>query len=305
MKELESCVDHGHGSISYKRVFLGALMANRFLKGIEKNQAFPDELIRLIPKTDLHCHLDGSMRLSTLIELSKEQGKELPSYDEAELRKTVFKEVYDNLNEYLKPFVFLSAVLQNKDAIERVSFEFAEDCYSEGVRYFEVRLGPHLHVIPGELSVEDVLIAVNKGLQRATDIFNGIDEDVQSGIAPEYKYGIIVCGMRYFNEHFSPFYKHFCEMFKFEKKKRMYGIATLQLVKVAVHLRDTLGIPIVALDIAGSENGFPAIDHAEAFQYAHANHMNKTIHAGEAYGPESIFQVSFFAGLPLSCSCQN
>ena len=266
-------------------------MSSRFLKGINRNVQFSDQLIKLIPKTDIHCHLDGSMRIETLIDLSKQQNLTLPSYDADELRKTVFRSQYRDLDEYLEPFKYLTAVLRNAAALERVSFEVAEDCYSEGVRYFEVRFAPHLHVIPGELSVEEVLIAVNKGLKRAAETFNGVDDDVRKGIAPEYEYGIIVCGMRSFNEHFSPFYKNFCDIFKYESKKKMFGIATLQLVKVSVHMRDTQGIPIVALDIAGSEANNPASDHAEAFRYAHENHMNKTIHAGEAYGPESIFQA--------------
>lgn len=266
-------------------------MASRFLNGIERNSHFSDQLIKLIPKTDIHCHLDGSLRVETLVDLAKEQNISLPTYDVDELRKTVLKEFYTDLTDYLVPFQYTSAVLRNAKALERVAFEFAEDCYSEGVRYFEVRFAPHLCAVPGVLSTEDVILAVNKGLKRATDTFNGIDDDVHKGIAPEYKYGIIVCGMRFFDENFSPFFKNFCEIFKHENKKKMFGIASLQLVKLAVHIRDTMNVPIVALDIAGCEASFPAINHAEAFQYAHENHMNKTIHAGEAYGPESIFQV--------------
>lgn len=58
---------------------------------------FSDAFLREIPKTDLHVHLDGSMRLGTLIELAREHGVELPSYDEDELRRTVFKADYPNL----------------------------------------------------------------------------------------------------------------------------------------------------------------------------------------------------------------
>ena len=71
----------------------------------------------------------------------------------------------------------------------------------------------------------------------------------------------------------------------------VFGLATLQIAKTAVHVRDTHDVPIVALDIAGCEAHYPAADHADAFIYAHEHHMNKTIHAGEAFGPESIFQA--------------
>ena len=50
-------------------------------------------------------------------------------------------------------------------------------------------------------------------------------------------------------------------------------------------------MPVVALDIAGAEDGFPAEEHKEAYQLAHKHFMSKTVHAGESYGPESIFQA--------------
>ena len=268
-------------------------MASRFLNGIPINSDFSDKLIKLIPKTDIHCHLDGSIRLSTLIDLAAKQNVDLPSNDPKELKKNTFKSEYLDLKDYLVPFEYITAVMRDTESLERVAFEVAEDCYSEGVRYFEVRFGPHLHAVPGKLSVEEVVLAVNEGLKKATAIFNEGDNDVHKGIAPEYKYGMIICGLRYFNEHFSPFFEHFCRTFKYENKKKMFGLASLQLAKLSVHMRDTLNIPIVALDIAGCEDGYPAIDHAEAFHYAHKNLMNKTVHAGEAYGPESIVQVTF------------
>merc|ERR1719453_2823158 len=79
------------------------------------------------------------MRLGTLIELAREQGVELPSFDEAELRRTVFKPQYNSLEEYLKGFMYLTAVMQSAAPLERISYEFAIDNYEEGVRYFEVR----------------------------------------------------------------------------------------------------------------------------------------------------------------------
>ena len=86
-------------------------MASRFLNGIDRNPNFSDQLIKLIPKTDIHCHLDGSLRVETLVELSREQNIPLPSYDVDELRKTVLKEFYTDLTDYLVPFQYTSAVL--------------------------------------------------------------------------------------------------------------------------------------------------------------------------------------------------
>ena len=78
------------------------------------------ELIARLPKSDLHVHLDGSLRLDTLIELSKEHKVKLPSATPEGLLRTVFKRAYKNLPEYLKGFEFTVACLQDAEALERV-----------------------------------------------------------------------------------------------------------------------------------------------------------------------------------------
>ena len=80
-----------------------------------------DALIRALPKTDLHVHLDGSLRIPTLIELARDQGVELPSLTEDGLRETVFKESYDSLVDYLAGFEFTVAALQTAEALERTN----------------------------------------------------------------------------------------------------------------------------------------------------------------------------------------
>jgi adenosine deaminase len=63
------------------------------------------------------------------------------------------------------------------------------------------------------------------------------------------------------------------------------------MARVAVALRDDEGLPVVGFDLAGEESGFPAAYHTSAYQYAHSHFLKTTVHAGEAYGPESIFQA--------------
>ena len=84
---------------------------------------YPKEFIRAIPKSDLHVHLDGSLRLKSLIELSREQKRELPSFTEAGLKEKVFKEHYSDLSEYLHGFKYTCAVLRTPEALERVAYE--------------------------------------------------------------------------------------------------------------------------------------------------------------------------------------
>ncbi|TMW65125.1 hypothetical protein Poli38472_009292 [Pythium oligandrum] len=260
-------------------------------KTFPKNARYPDEFLLKIPKTDLHCHLDGCLRPQTLIELAQEQDVTLPTYDCKELSSCVFKETYNNLEEYLVCFAYATAVLHKAYALERVAYELACDQYAIGVRYFETRFAPQLNAVPGELSLEEVLLSVNRGLKRATDEFNAKDDDVQSGLAPPFAYGIIVCAMRFFTADFSPYYKQFCEVHKHEDEHRLYGLASMALITQAYEVKKQHDVPIVALDIAGAERGYPASDHKEAFAYAHKKFMHKTVHAGEGYGPESIFQA--------------
>mgnify|MGYP001588092105 CR=1 FL=1 len=152
------------------------------------------EFIRRIPKSDIHLHLDGSLRLSTLIELAKREGVTLPSQTEEGLRKLVFKATYASLAEYLHGFAYTCAVIQNAANLERVACELAEDNIAEGVRYIEVRFAPQLHT-SADLSTSEVIRAVNRGLERAAKAHNRT-ADVKSGEDLPFHYGLIACAMR-------------------------------------------------------------------------------------------------------------
>ena len=130
------------------------------------------ELIRSLPKAELHCHLDGSMRVATILDLAREQDIELPYDSEAELAN--FLQVDDNcesLEDYLKAFPIVNKVLQTETALERAAYELAEDVAGENVRLLEVRFSPVLHTEKG-LTLEEVLSAVLRGKNRAEDQFN-------------------------------------------------------------------------------------------------------------------------------------
>jgi adenosine deaminase len=244
-----------------------------------------EQFIQKIPKTDLHLHLDGSLRLPSLIEMAKAGGVELPSYREDGLNELVFKKRYADLSEYLSGFAFTVAVLQNHENLERAAYELAEDSYGEGVRYIEVRFAPQLHVTHAT-EIAGTVHAVNRGLERAKKRFNA---SVANDDMP-FEYGIILCAMRRFNRQMSPYYSRLISRAGTTSLRYTYARASLALVKEAVKLRDE-GLPIVGFDLAGEEAGYPAIHHKAAFQLAHSSFLRKTVHAGEAYGPESIFQA--------------
>ncbi len=247
------------------------------------------EFIEALPKTDLHVHLDGSLRLQTLIELAKDRNVELPSYTEEGLTDLVFKARYGSLAEYLHGFQYTCAVLQDEEALEQTAYELAWDNINEGVRYIEPRFAPQLHVNE-KVQIPRVLLAVHRGLKRAKEEFNR-SEAVMSGGEPGFEYGIIVCAMRYFNQHFSAFYADLLKVHPYTPEKKLFGMASLELARATVAVRREFGIPIVGFDLAGAEDGYPADDHCEAYDYAHKHFLKKTVHAGEAYGAESIFQA--------------
>lgn len=247
------------------------------------------EFIRAIPKTDLHLHLDGSLRIPTLIELAREQRVKLPSYSEDGLRRTVFKNTYASLPDYLKGFAYTCAVMQNAESLERIAYELAEDNLAEGVRYIEVRYAPQLH-ISEQLSMTQVVRSVCRGLARARQRHNQ-SAAVRAGTDVPFHFGIILCALRFIVPQMSPYYRRLFDVISFATPKQVCVAASMELARAAVELAHHQGLPVVGFDLAGAEAGYPAEDHSAAYQYAHSHFIRKTVHAGEAYGPESIFQA--------------
>lgn len=253
---------------------------------------YSDAFINEMPKSDLHLHLDGSLRIPTLIDLAKKAKLDLPSFTEQGLRQLVFKESYANLGEYLHGFQYTCALMRNLENIEQISYELAVDNQNEGVNYIEPRFAPQL-LMDDELglTMENVLLATCRGFERAKKEYNS-RADVVNGEKPEFHYGLILCSMRKFGpKGYSPFYTRFFKMMEFSKEMEVIKEAALQLVKAAVKVRDEHGLPIVGIDLAGQEDGYPPGKFREVYAYAHKHFMHKTVHAGEAYGAESVFQA--------------
>jgi adenosine deaminase len=146
--------------------------------------------------------------------------------------------------------------MQTEDALERIAYELAEDAHSENVRYMEVRYSPMLHVEKG-LKLTKVVEAVLDGLRRARERYS-------------IKSNVILCGIR-----------------------NISAESSYEMAELAVAYK---GRGVVGFDLAGAEYGFPAEVHKNAFQLVRANNINCTIHAGEAYGPESIHQALHVCG---------
>ncbi|MEK7388384.1 MAG: adenosine deaminase family protein [Elusimicrobiota bacterium] len=246
------------------------------------------EFLRAIPKSDLHLHLDGSLRLTTLIELAREAKVKLPSFSESGLRKLVFKETYKDLPDYLHGFMYTCAVLSDLENLSRAAQELIEDNAAEGVRYIEVRFAPQLHVT-STTSVRDVVRAVAAGLAAGAKAHNA-SKAVASGQDLPFHFGMILCAMRRFKKGMSPYFADMLRLMEHAPKDEIYAAASLELARAGVELAQE-GLPVVGFDLAGEEAGYPPADHWKAYQYAHNHFMRKTVHAGEAYGPESIWQA--------------
>jgi adenosine deaminase len=216
-----------------------------------------EELFRRLPKTDLHLHLDGSLRLDTVVELARERRIELPTQDREELRGILQVGMdCESLVEYLRVFDITLMLLQDEAGLARAAFELAEDAHRENCLYIEVRYSPLLHREQG-LSMDRVVRAVQRGLARAEDRY---------GI----RSGQILCGIR----HISP-------------------ESSLELAHMAVAMK---GEGVVGFDLAGAEKDYPAKAHREAFNLVLRNNVNITVHAGEAFGPASISQALHWCG---------
>src|SRR5580698_9321443 len=110
----------------------------------------PLSLIEKLPKTDLHVHLDGSLRLSTILELAQRERIELPATTPEALRSAMhLGENCGTLVEYLRAFDVTLRVMQTEDSLRRIAYELAEDASRENVQYMEVRYAPMLHTRRG------------------------------------------------------------------------------------------------------------------------------------------------------------
>ena len=213
--------------------------------------ALDRDLLLRLPKAELHVHLDGSLRPQTMLELAAEYGKTMPRSEPEALREYMHVTDARNLVDYLDRFEITLSVMQTAESLERIAYELAEDLAAENVRYAEIRYSPMLHTREG-LPLTEAVDAPLRGLRRAR---------------AEYGIGtaLIICGIR-----------------------NMVPETSRDLADLTVASKNR---GVVAFDLAGAEYNYPAKKHRDAFFTVINKNMAATIHAGEAYGPESIHQA--------------
>ncbi len=218
-----------------------------------------------LPKTDLHVHLDGSLRIPTLIELARAAQVELPSYTEGGLRETVYKERYDQPRRLPEGLQVHGRGDADAEALERIAAELAEDNQAEGVRYLEVRFAPQLHVRPG-LDAVQVIAAVDRGLRRARDAFNRQRGDCRGHASRPSSTASSAARCACSAADSASYYDTLLAAHPYTRPKNLFAMASLDLARAAVLARDTLGCQVVGFDLAGEESGYPASAHKRGFR---------------------------------------
>jgi adenosine deaminase len=201
--------------------------------------------LRLLPKVELHLHLDCSLSYDVVVRLAPHVSREEYLCDYVAPARCT------NLADFLERAPKGFRLMQTEDALRAVTEDIFEQLAEDGVVYAELRFAPLLHLEQG-LKPERVVEVV----ERAADELSRV-----SGIEAN----LILCTLRHFNAEQS-----------------------LQTAKLVERFA---GSRVAAIDIAGDEAGYPLDAHVAAYQYAREGGLWRTAHAGEACGPESVWET--------------
>jgi adenosine deaminase len=210
-----------------------------------------------LPLVELHRHLDGSVRLQTILDLGIQHNLKLPSYDLEGLRPHVqVTTPQPGVMAFIAKFKWMVGVLVNEDAVRRIAYESVEDARKEGLDYVELRFSPMFMAEPHRLNPEAVVTAVVDGV-----------------VSGQRDFGLRANLIGIISRTFGP--EH----------------ANNELAALLSHKDD-----ITALDLAGDEANFPAEWFSNHFQRARDAGWHITVHAGESAGADSIWQALHLLG---------
>ena len=205
-----------------------------------------------LPLIDLHRHLDGNVRLQTILDLGRRHNLPLPADTVEGMRPYVqVTEPTPNVMSFIAKFEWMSRVLVDYEACRRVAYENVEDAHREGIDYIELRFSPWFMAERNRLDAVGVVEAVADGVEAGVRDF-GVHVNL---------IGIL---------------------------SRTYGVETAwKELDALLRYRDR----IVALDLAGDEIHYPAEWFAEHFRRGREAGWEATVHAGESMGPDSIWHA--------------
>ncbi len=204
------------------------------------------------PFIDLHRHLDGNVRLRTILELADQHGIPLPAWDEEGLRPFVqVTEPQPGVMAFLEKFRYMVGVLADYDACRRVAYENVLDARREALDYVELRFSPLFMAQPHQLDPQGVVEAV----------IDGVETGRQETAMKVNLIGIL---------------------------SRTYG---QQLAWRELEALLAFADKLVAIDLAGDEANYPGEWFTEHLQRARQQGLHLTVHAGESAGPQSVWQA--------------
>ena len=205
--------------------------------------------VNSLPKIELHCHLDGSIRPLSVIEIAKKDEIELSTYDLDKIKeKMIAPKNCKDLSEYLTRFSLPGLVMQSKENLIRVTSELMEDAAKENVKYIEIRFAPQLHTQKG-LTVEEVISSVITGMKIGEKKFQ--------------IYGnLILCCMRNFDVE--------------------------KAFEVVEKGKEFLGRGVVGIDLCANEDRGFCEEFQEPIKLAKEYGYRITIHAGETGIGENV-----------------
>jgi len=228
---------------------------------------------KVLPKIDLHCHLDGSVRPETLFELAAERNIEVPNVD-ALKELLIAPETCQSLDEYLLRFDLPNQVMQDEVSLERITFELFEDSALENVKYLEVRFGPLLHLLKG-LSIKQVLESVLRGMKRAEqqyEITGGIILSVLRTMPKDRIDELLEIGANYLDKGIVAFDLASSEVANFCHEFKPYTDKAIELgYHITIHAGETgVGQNVYdAIELLGAErigHGIYISNHEEAYE---------------------------------------
>lgn len=206
----------------------------------------------MLPLIDLHRHLDGNIRPSTILDIASKKGLPLAKHSLASLQKLIFiQDKTSDLLAFLQKLDYGVSVLTSVEDCYRVAFENVEDAFNEGLSYIELRFSPYYMARSNKLDIYDVVDAVVSGVHAGMQAF-----DVKVNLI-----GIL---------------------------SRSYGVKACSNELAAILAYKA---HFVAVDLAGDELGFPASLFIPHFKKVHQAGLNVTIHAGEADGADSVWRA--------------
>lgn len=209
-------------------------------------------ITKTLPLTDLHRHLDGNIRIETILDLGQKFGLELPAYDLEALRPHVqIVEAEPSLVAFLSKLDWGVAVLGDLDACRRVAYENVQDAMNAKIDYAELRFSPYYMAMKHNLSIAGVAEAVVDGVEAGCKDF-GIKANL-IGIMSR-TFGQDAC------------------------QQELDGLLTQKN-------------KLVAIDLAGDELGQPGDRFVTHFKQVRDAGLRVTVHAGEAAGAESMWQA--------------